>query len=61
MVPYNAASDNDLEQIRSKLRPDVMILEMSAVEYEQYMQHATLAQLSLQMPTEFWVARAGYC
>ena len=42
-----------------------MIVEMSAVEYEQCMQHATMAQLYPQMPDgkprKVWVAEAGYC
>jgi len=61
----NVASDNDPEQIRNKLRPDLMIVEMSAIEHEQYMQHATMAQLCPQMldgkPRKVWVAEAGYC
>lgn len=56
---------NDPEHTRNKLRPEVMIVEMSAVEYEQYMQHATKAQLCPQMPDgkprNVWVAEAGYC
>ena len=33
IVAHNVASDKDLEQIRNKLRPDTMIVKMSAVEY----------------------------
>ena len=69
MAAYNVASGNDPEHIRNRLRPDVMIVEMSAEEYEQYtvcdMQHATTAQLSPHMPDgkprKVWVAEAGYC
>ena len=39
--------------------------EMLAVEYEQYMQHATMAQSCPQMPDgkpwKVWVAEAAYC
>ena len=42
-----------------------MIVEMSAEEHGQYMQHATMAQLCPQMldgkPRKVWVAEAGYC
>ena len=61
----NVTSDNGPEQIRNKLKPDLMIVEMSAIEHEQHMQHATMAQLSPQMldgkPRKVWVAEAGYC
>ena len=43
LAAYNATSDNNPKQIRNKLRPDVMIVEVSAKEYEQYMHHATMA------------------
>ena len=56
---------SDPEQIRNKLRPDLMIVKMSAVEYGQYMQHAVMAQLCPQMldgkPRKVWIAEAGYC
>ena len=64
MAAYNVASSNDPEQIRNKLRPDAMIVEMTA-EFEQYMQHPTMAQLFAQMPNskprKVWVAEAGCC
>ena len=34
---YNVASGAAPEQIRKKLRPDVMVVEMTAMEYEQCM------------------------
>ena len=41
IAAYNAAPDNNPEQIRNKLRPDVMIAETSATEYEpQWHNHA---------------------
>ena len=55
----------DNNQITNKLRPDVMIVEMCAEEYEQYMQTATMVQLCPQMldgkPRKVWVAEAVYC
>ena len=42
-----------------------MVIEMTALQYEQYMQHSTMAQLCPQMPDgkprQVWVAEAGYC
>ena len=61
----HVTSDNSLEQFKNKLRPDLMIVEMSAVEHGQYMQYATMAQLCPQMldgkPRKVWIAEAGYC
>lgn len=65
MAAYNAESDNDAQQTRSKLRPDMMIVEMSTAEYEEYTQHDTMAHLCPTMPNgkprKVWVAEAGYC
>ena len=61
----NVAADNDPEQTRHKLRPDLMIVDMFAVEYGQYLQHATMAHLCPQVPNgklrKVWVAVAGCC
>ena len=45
IAAYNTESDNDAQQIRSKLRPDMMIVEMFTAEYEEYTQQDTTAHL----------------
>lgn len=56
IAAHNLATDSELEQTRTKLRPDAMVVEMTA-EYERYIQNATMAH---SMPVDAgWQAKKG--
>ena len=55
----------DAEHLRNKLRPDVMVVEMTMTETQQRLDSPDVAPLSSKMPDgkqrKVWIAEGGYC